>query len=129
LTGEKGWKAMDPLFGNLFKGMLAFFLLDMGIVAGRRLGEIKKVGLFLIAFGVLDSLYKDGIKVDEAINIGVKAVNAAMNRDSASGDGIDIFVITKDGGRFFKQAKQDKQDNEKSSENEVREIKVQKRKK
>ncbi|MEM4296478.1 MAG: proteasome subunit beta [Candidatus Anstonellales archaeon] len=83
----------------------------------------------LIAFGVLDSLYKDGIKVDEAINIGVKAVNAAMNRDSASGDGIDIFVITKDGGRFFKQAKQDKQDNEKSSENEVREIKVQKRKK
>ncbi len=53
LTGEKGWKAMDPLFGNLFKGMLAFFLLDMGIVAGRRLGEIKKVGLFLIAFGVL----------------------------------------------------------------------------
>ncbi len=52
LTGEKGWKAMDPLFGMLFKGMLAFFLLDMGIVAGRRIGDIKKVGLFLIAFGI-----------------------------------------------------------------------------
>jgi len=53
LTGEKGWKAMDPLFGVLFKGMLAFFLLDMGIVAGRRIGEIKRVGIFLVAFGVL----------------------------------------------------------------------------
>ena len=53
ITGEKGWKAMDPLFGVLFKGMLAFFLLDMGIVAGRRIGEIKKVGVFLVAFGIL----------------------------------------------------------------------------
>ncbi|HAV40335.1 MAG TPA: sodium-dependent bicarbonate transport family permease, partial [Aquificaceae bacterium] len=53
ITGEKGWKAMDPLFGVLFKGMLAFFLLDMGIVAGRRIGEIKRVGIFLVAFGVL----------------------------------------------------------------------------
>ncbi|MCX8076686.1 MAG: sodium-dependent bicarbonate transport family permease [Aquificaceae bacterium] len=53
VSGEKGWKAMDPLFGGLFKGMLAFFLLDMGIVAGRRIGEIKKVGIFLVAFSVL----------------------------------------------------------------------------
>ncbi|MFN7065338.1 MAG: sodium-dependent bicarbonate transport family permease [Aquificaceae bacterium] len=53
ITGEKGWKVVDPLFGVLFKGMLAFFLLDMGIVAGRRLWEIKKVGTFLVAFGIL----------------------------------------------------------------------------
>lgn len=53
ITGEKGWKAAEPLFGDLFKGMLAFFLLDMGIVAGRRLGDIKKVGIFLVAFGIL----------------------------------------------------------------------------
>ncbi len=53
VTGEKGWKTMEPLFGNLFKGMLAFFLLDMGIIAARRLGEIKKVGFFLVAFAVL----------------------------------------------------------------------------
>ena len=53
VTGEKGWKTMEPLFGNLFKGMLAFFLLDMGIIAARRLGETKKVGFFLVAFAVL----------------------------------------------------------------------------
>lgn len=52
MTADKGWKAMEPLFWNLFKGMLAFFLLDMGIVAARRIGDIKKVGMFLVGFGI-----------------------------------------------------------------------------
>lgn len=53
ITGEKGWKAMEPMFWTIFKGMLAFFLLDMGIVAARRLGDIKKVGMFLVGFGII----------------------------------------------------------------------------
>lgn len=53
LTGEKGWHSMEPLFGTLFKGMLAFFLLDMGLVAARKIHELKKVGLFLIAFALI----------------------------------------------------------------------------
>ena len=53
LTGEKGWHSMEPLFGTLFKGMLAFFLLDMGLVAARKIHELKKVGFFLIAFALI----------------------------------------------------------------------------
>jgi uncharacterized protein len=53
LTGEKGWTSMEPLFGTLFKGMLAFFLLDMGLVAARKIHELKKVGFFLIAFALI----------------------------------------------------------------------------
>ncbi len=53
LTGEKGWYSMEPLFGTLFKGMLAFFLLDMGLVAARKIHELKKVGFFLIAFALI----------------------------------------------------------------------------
>jgi len=53
VTGEKGWTSMEPLFGDLFKGILAFFLLDMGIVAAKRIYELKKLGVFLIGFGVL----------------------------------------------------------------------------
>ncbi|GIV23006.1 MAG: sodium-dependent bicarbonate transport family permease [Bacteroidia bacterium] len=53
ITQEKGWLAMKPLFGDLFKGMLGLFLLDMGLVAGRRLKELKKVGIFLTLFAVL----------------------------------------------------------------------------
>lgn len=53
VTGEKGWHSMEPLFGTLFKGMLAFFLLDMGLVAARKIHELKKVGFFLIAFALI----------------------------------------------------------------------------
>ena len=53
MTGERGWHAMQPLFGDLFKGMLAFFLLDMGLVAAKRIYELKKVGTFLIVFALV----------------------------------------------------------------------------
>lgn len=53
LSGEKGWHSMEPLFGTLFKGMLAFFLLDMGLVAAKKIHELKKVGFFLIAFALV----------------------------------------------------------------------------
>jgi hypothetical protein len=53
LTGEKGWTSMEPLFGTLFKGFLAFFLLDMGLVAARKIYELRKVGFFLIAFALI----------------------------------------------------------------------------
>ncbi|MDK2972064.1 MAG: uncharacterized protein PWP23_1819 [Candidatus Sumerlaeota bacterium] len=51
-TGEKGWEAVSPLTDGLFKGVLCLFLLDMGIVAARRLGVIRKAGLFLAGFSV-----------------------------------------------------------------------------
>jgi hypothetical protein len=38
--------------GMLFRGCLCIFLLDMGLVAGERLGDLAKVGPFLLVFGV-----------------------------------------------------------------------------
>lgn len=52
-TGEKGWTSMEPFFGALFKGILTFFLLDMGIVAAKRIYELKKLGFFLIGFAIV----------------------------------------------------------------------------
>lgn len=57
LTGEKGWHSMEPLFGALFKGILAFFLLDMGIVAAKRIYELRKLGFFLIGFAILMPIF------------------------------------------------------------------------
>ncbi|MBI2576744.1 proteasome subunit beta [Candidatus Woesearchaeota archaeon] len=51
----------------------------------------------VMAFGVLETLYHDGITVQEGITLGAKAINAAVQRDIASGNGIDILTITKDG--------------------------------
>ena len=53
LMGENGWKSVGPFYDGMFRGVLMLFLLEMGIVAGSRLGDLKKVGPFLLAFGVL----------------------------------------------------------------------------
>ena len=53
LTGEKGAEAMKPFTGDLFKGFLAFFLLEMGILVGRQLRQVRDVGPFLVAFGLM----------------------------------------------------------------------------
>ena len=53
IVGEDGYKVMKPFTGDLFKGLLAFFLLEMGILVARRIREMKGVGPFLIAFAFL----------------------------------------------------------------------------
>ena len=53
----------------------------------------------VMAYGVLETLYKKDMTIDEAVKLGAKAVNAAVQRDIASGNGIDIVSITKDGVR------------------------------
>ncbi|RXK01968.1 sodium-dependent bicarbonate transport family permease [Arcobacter sp. CECT 8989] len=62
-TGEKGWHSMEPLFGTLFKGFLAFFLLDMGLVAARKIYELKKVGFFLIAFALVMPIFNASLGI------------------------------------------------------------------
>ena len=53
LMGESGWKAVSPFYDGMFRGALMLFLLEMGILAGSRFGDLRKVGPFLLAFGVL----------------------------------------------------------------------------
>ena len=51
-------------------------------------------------YGVLEDNYRDNLSIEEGIEIAIRAITAAMERDSASGGMIDVAVITKDG---FKQ--------------------------
>ena len=53
LCGKGGMEKVEPFFVTPFEGVLALFLLEMGLVAGRRLGDLRKVGPFLLGFGVL----------------------------------------------------------------------------
>ena len=63
LSGEVGMKKVEPFFVTPFQGVLALFLLEMGIVAGRRLEDLKKVGAFLLAFGVVVPLINGALGV------------------------------------------------------------------
>jgi len=49
------------------------------------------------AFGVFDAQYKKDLSQAEAVDLAVKAVNSALQRDSASGDGLDVVVVNKQG--------------------------------
>jgi proteasome beta subunit len=51
----------------------------------------------VMAFGVLETLYKPDMTLEEGQDMAIKCVNAAISRDSASGNGIDIFTITDEG--------------------------------
>lgn len=51
----------------------------------------------VFAYGVFETLYKKDMSMDEGVKLAVKALNAALQRDSASGSGIDIVTITDKG--------------------------------
>jgi hypothetical protein len=53
IAGPEGVSGIKPLFFDLFKGVLALFLLEMGILTGAQIGSLRKYGLFLLAFGIL----------------------------------------------------------------------------
>ena len=53
ITGDTGQAAMQPFSGDLFKGMLAFFLLDMGLMAARNLPQVRGKSPVLIGYAVL----------------------------------------------------------------------------
>jgi uncharacterized protein len=61
LTGEHGWQVLEPFTQGLFYGALTFFLLDMGLVAARRIKDLQKTGIFLILFAILVPILNAGI--------------------------------------------------------------------
>ncbi len=50
-----------------------------------------------IAMGVLEAEYRDGLSVEEAKPIILRAIRSALARDISSGDGIDLMIITPHG--------------------------------
>ena len=52
ISGKTGGEAMAPFINNIFKGLLAFFLLEMGLLVARQLREVRDIGPFLVGFGV-----------------------------------------------------------------------------
>ena len=51
----------------------------------------------MFALGVLEQDYQKGMSLDEGKKLAVKALTASLKRDTATGNGIDVFTITSDG--------------------------------
>ncbi|WP_133158033.1 sodium-dependent bicarbonate transport family permease [Hydrogenophaga pseudoflava] len=78
MTGEAGREAMQPFSGDLFKGMLAFFLLDMGLMAARNLPGLRGRSPVLLAYGVLAPLLHASLAWALARTAGLPAGDTAL---------------------------------------------------
>lgn len=56
LLGPAGLKSTAPLFVDLFKGALCLFMLELGLVTGRQLSQLRRSGPRLVVFAVLTPL-------------------------------------------------------------------------
>ena len=78
VAGEAGKHAMQPFSVDLFKGMLAFFLLDMGLLASRNMQDLKGRSPWLLAYAVGGPLAHAALALALAWLAGLSPGNAAL---------------------------------------------------
>lgn len=78
MTGDTGKAAMEPFSGDLFKGMLSFFLLDMGLMAARNLPQVKGKSPALIAYAVVGPIIHASLALGLAFVLNLTAGDGAL---------------------------------------------------
>ena len=78
LTGDRGAESLSPFTDEIFKGMLSFFLLDMGILATKRIKDLRKAGIFLTGFAIVIPLINALFGIAAAYLIGLGKGDALM---------------------------------------------------
>ena len=77
-TGASGFASVEPFFGGLFTGVLTLFLLELGIVAGRRLKDVKQAGAGLVVFGITFPLIAGVLGVTGGLLSGLSVGGATL---------------------------------------------------
>lgn len=70
-SAMSGNTEIHPFFVDLFKGFLALFMLEMGVITLERLSDLKKLGLFLLIFGITMPLLSAFIGIATGILLGL----------------------------------------------------------
>jgi len=78
LSGEAGKAVMAPFSSDLFKGMLAFFLLDMGLLVARSFGSVRGSSPLLLAYASLGPLVHAGMALALAALLALPVADAAL---------------------------------------------------
>lgn len=77
-AGDYGYKMVKPFFVDPFQGVLALFLLEMGLLAGSRFGEFKAVGAKLVAFAIIFPIINGLLGAALSGMLGLSAGNGAL---------------------------------------------------
>nr|WP_321498618.1 archaeal proteasome endopeptidase complex subunit beta [uncultured Methanolobus sp.] len=97
LSGQRYYPLMVQLLvGGYDKTGPSIYSLD---ALGGSIEETKAVSTGSgspFAYGVLEDRYRENMSTEEGVELAVRALHNAMKRDSASGENIDVVVITED---------------------------------
>lgn len=71
LSGPKGYTVLQPFTNDIFHGVLVLFLLDSGMTAARRLGDLKGARWFAVVMSVVMPLISAGLGLGVAKALGL----------------------------------------------------------
>jgi len=77
-AGPEGLTSLKPLFFDLFKGILALFLLEMGLITAAQFGSLRRHGLFLVFFGIGMPLASSVVGIGLGLGLGLSLGGTAM---------------------------------------------------
>ena len=77
-AGPDGLSSIKPLFFDLFKGILAIFLLEMGLIAATQVSTLRKYGPFLLVFGVAMPLFSALVGTGLGWSLGLSVGGTSM---------------------------------------------------
>ncbi|MFN6017738.1 MAG: sodium-dependent bicarbonate transport family permease [Verrucomicrobiota bacterium] len=78
ISGDNGKAMMQPFSGDLFKGMLAFFLLDMGMMVARNFNQAKSASFFLLAYATLGPVVHAAIALGLGMLLNLPIADGAL---------------------------------------------------
>jgi len=84
ISGPRGLAEVGPFFVDPFKGALCLFLLELGMATGKRLRDVRRVGPFLLAFGIAAPLVHGTLGVFAGKLAGLPVGGAAVLGTMAS---------------------------------------------
>ena len=77
-AGPEGVAPIGPLFFDLFKGILALFLLEMGLIAATRITALRRYGPFLVVFGIAMPLFSSLVGIGLGLLFGLSVGGTTM---------------------------------------------------
>jgi len=96
ISGTKGGEAMAPFVTDMFKGFLAFFLLEMGLLVARQLREVRDVGPFLVGFAIVTPLVGATLAMGLSVLFGISPADGMLLATlAASGSYIVVPAVVR----------------------------------